>query len=209
MDQTRQAGDAQLEGLLTAVKACRICSDSPSGRPLPHDPRPVFQISPTARLLIVGQAPGTRVHASGKPFTDPSGQRLRDWLGIGGDIFYDGTRIAILPMGLCFPGLDKRGSDLPPRRECAPAWRERIMRHLPNVGLILAVGVYAQRWHMGETRGENLTDTVRDWRAALLHDPPIMPLPHPSWRNSGWLKKNSWFETELLPELRARISALL
>ncbi|CAN5442676.1 uracil-DNA glycosylase family protein [soil metagenome] len=192
-----------------AVKACRICREASVAEILPHEPNPVLQVAPAARLLIAGQAPGTRVHASGRPFTDPSGDRLRVWLGIGEDIFYDRRRVAILPMGFCFPGQDAKGGDLPPRRECAPAWRQRILQHLPNVELILAVGLYAQRWHMGVVASGNLTDTVREWRAALERDPPVIPLPHPSWRNSGWIRKNPWFATELLPELRARIAPLM
>lgn len=198
-----------LRDLEAAVTACRICRDTPAGKPLPHDPRPVFQIGPGARLLIAGQAPGTRVHASGRPFTDLSGTRLRQWLGLGEDIFYDRDRVAILPMGLCFPGQDARGGDLPPRRECAAAWRSRLMSYLPRVELILAVGLYAQRWHLGEAAPGGLAETMRSWRSSLARTPSIMPLPHPSWRNTAWLRKNPWFETDLIPELRARIARLV
>lgn len=201
--------DQHFEKLLGRVKACRICRDAPSGPPLPHEPNPVFQIGKGARLLIAGQAPGTKVHCSRRPFTDRSGDRLRLWLGIGEDIFYDPNRVAILPMGLCFPGLDKRGSDLPPRRECATAWRSQMLSGLKGLELVLAVGLYAQRWHMGGAAGANLTDTVRNWRDALKCEPPILPLPHPSWRNNGWIRANPWFEAELVPELRARTRKLV
>jgi len=196
------------EALAAEVRACRVCRDAPSGRPLPHEPRPVLVVSSSARILIAGQAPGTRVHASGIPFTDPSGDRLRDWLGVDRAQFYDPRNFAILPMGFCFPGLDAAGSDLPPRRECAPLWRARLMALMPQVDLVLAIGIYAQAWHMGASRGASLTETVRDWRAifAASNAPKVLPLPHPSWRNSGWLKRNPWFGTDLLPFLRAQIA---
>jgi uracil-DNA glycosylase len=198
-----------LEALLSAVRQCRICRDAPAAKPLPHEPRPVLQVSREAKLLIAGQAPGTRVHASGRPFTDPSGDRLRAWLGIASEIFYDERKIAIVPMGLCFPGLSEKGADLPPRRECAPAWRSRIMAELPAIELIVAVGHYAQAWHMPENVKPTLTETVRAWKNGLKLSPPVIPLPHPSWRNSGWLKENPWFERDVLPELRSRVSVLL
>jgi uracil-DNA glycosylase len=169
----------------------------------------VIQVSGRARLLIAGQAPGTRVHQSGRPFTDPSGDRLRAWLGLTPDVFYDKDKLAIVPMGLCFPGLDPNGADLPPRRECAPAWRARIMAALPEIELIVAVGHYAQRWHMPDLVKPTLTETVRAWREGLGLSPPVIPLPHPSWRNSGWLKANPWFERDVLPELRSRVATLL
>jgi uracil-DNA glycosylase len=203
--------ESDLDALFGEIRGCRICVDHPIGKPLPHVPRPVIRGDATARILIAGQAPGTRVHASGKPFTDPSGDRLRDWMGLDEAAFYDEARIAIVPMGFCFPGLDAKGGDLPPRRECAPAWRDRVMAQLPAVKLVLAVGLYAQRWHLGQSVRKGLTETVSDWRAILEErsGPAILPLPHPSWRNSGWLKRNPWFEDELLPVLRARISAAL
>lgn len=173
---------------------------------LPHEPRPVLRASATARLAICGQAPGTRVHASGTPFTDASGDRLRQWLGIGPDIFYDEARIAIVPMGFCFPGLDAKGGDLPPRKECAPLWHRRLFAALPGLKLKLLVGAHAQAWHLEGRVKENMTATVRAWRDYL---PAFFPLPHPSWRNNGWLKSNPWFERELLPELRERVRALL
>ena len=200
----------ELDELLAEVRACRICRDRPLGAPLPHEPRPVLQMSSTARLLIAGQAPGTRVHASGKPFTDPSGDRLRQWLGIGPDIFYDATRVAILPMGFCFPGLDPRGADLPPRRECAAHWRQRLMHHLAAVELVLVIGQYAQRWHLGALRRPTLTQNVRNWREAFeTLDPPVMVLPHPSWRNNAWIRKNPWFEAEVIPAVQREVKRLV
>lgn len=168
-------------------------------------------MSSRARILIAGQAPGTRVHASGVPFTDPSGDRLRDWLGVDREAFYDPGNFAILPMGFCFPGLDAAGGDLPPRRECAPLWRVRLIAAMPQVDLVLAIGIHAQSWHLGMARAASLTETVRDWRRIFdaAAAPKIIPLPHPSWRNSGWLKRNPWFGTDLLPFLRAQIALRL
>jgi len=199
----------ELETLRRRLLACRLCAEGDD--PLPHEPRPVFQLSAAARLLIAGQAPGTRVHASGRPFTDPSGERLREWLGIGEDIFYDPAKVAIVPMGLCFPGQDEKGADLPPRRECAARWRDEIMAAMPQVELLLAVGQYAQQWHLGARRKRTLTETVRNWREYLKapeHSSRVIPLPHPSWRNNAWLKKNPWFETDLLPVVRAEVARL-
>lgn len=191
-----------LEPLLKEIRACRHCVTSPKGEPLPHAPRPVLQASKTARLAIFGQAPGTRVHASGRPFTDPSGDRLRDWLGIGEEVFYDETRVAIIPMGFCFPGLDAKGGDLPPRRECATLWRARLLAALPNLETVVLVGQYAQKWHLGERALNTLAETVAAWREFA---PQFFPTPHPSWRNNVWLKKNPWFEAELLPALKKRV----
>jgi uracil-DNA glycosylase len=197
------------DALLAELRACRICRDAPRhGPPLPHEPRPVIQAAATARLCIAGQAPGVRVHASGQPFTDPSGVRLRQWLGLDEAAFYNAARIAIVPMGHCFPGHDAKGGDLPPRRECAPLWRDRVFAQLPELRLVLCLGQYALRWHLGQTTGQgSLTATVADWRAILAakRDLRILPLPHPSWRNNGWLKRNPWFEAELLPVLRAEV----
>lgn len=200
-----------LDRLVRDIRRCRRCVDAPDGSPLPHDPRPVLRVSATARIAIVGQAPGTRVHASGVPFTDPSGVRLRAWMGISDAAFYDEARIAIIPMGFCFPGLDKAGGDLPPRAECAPLWRARLFALLPQLELVLLVGMYAQRWHLGSECGATLTETVQDYRRvlALPCRPHFFPLPHPSWRNNAWLKRNPWFETALLPELRQRVAALI
>lgn len=204
----RQEPDARLSALLADIAACRICRDVPAGGPanaLPHEPRPVCVASSSARILIAGQAPGTRVHASGRPFTDPSGDRLRDWLGVDAAQFYDPDLFAIVPMGFCFPGQDAKGGDLPPRRECAPAWRSRLMEQMPQLRLILAIGQYAHAWHLGRLRQNTLTGTVRNWRSILSESGaacPVLPLPHPSWRNSGWIRKNPWFEVDLLPELK-------
>jgi len=199
------AGPA-LARLAAEACACRICRDSPWGKPMPQEPNPVLVPSSTARILIAGQAPGTKVHLSGKPFTDASGDRLRQWMGVTSEEFYDPAKLAILPMGFCFPGQDAKGSDLPPRKECAPTWRQPLIALMPQVDLVLAIGLYAQAWHIGN-KGVSLTDTVRDWRRIFGAStaPKVMPLPHPSWRNTGWLKRNPWFETDLLPFLQAQI----
>ena len=199
---------AAIAALEAEIAHCRICRDHPLGPALPHAPRPVLRASATARLLVAGQAPGTRVHASGLPFTDPSGDRLRDWMGVTEEVFYDRARIAIVPMGFCFPGHDAHGGDLPPRRECAPAWRARVMAAMPAVDLVLAVGRPAQLWHLGRDTGPSLGDTVAAWRAILARPatPRVLPLPHPSWRNSGWLKRHPWFEADVVPELRRLVA---
>lgn len=197
-----------LDHLSARMRACRICVEAPKGRPLPHEPRPVFQATSTAKLLIAGQAPGTRVHASGRPFTDPSGVRLRQWLGMDETLFYDERHVAIVPMGFCFPGQNAKGADLPPRPECAPAWRARLLPHLKAVRLIICLGRPAQLWHLGDLAGQDLSTAVMNWRQAHALTPRILPLPHPSWRNNGWLKKNPWFAEELLPVLRQEIAAL-
>jgi uracil-DNA glycosylase len=196
---------AEIDALAAEIACCRLCRDAPAGgigRRLPHEPRPVAVLSDKARILIAGQAPGLRVHESGLPFNDASGDRLRDWLGVDRPQFYNPDNFAILPMGFCFPGYDKHGSDLPPRRECAPAWRARALALMPQVELVLSIGSHAQAWHLGQKAPMN--ETVRDWRRHL--DRGILPLPHPSWRNTGWLRRNPWFEAELLPELRALVS---
>lgn len=201
-----------LEALVRQVRQCRMCRETPAAgkQPLPHEPRPVLQASSTARILIAGQAPGTRVHASGKPFTDPSGDRLRDWMGIDKDTFYNPGKLAIAPMGFCFPGLDAKGADLPPRTECEPLWREKLMQAMPQITLVLAIGMYAQKWHMGNLQKSTLTETVRNWRQYHEMTPvSVIPMPHPSWRNTGWLKKNQWFASELLPVLKADVKALV
>ena len=184
--------------------------DTPLSLPLPHEPRPVVWPSSTARVLIAGQAPGTKVHASGKPFDDASGDRLREWLGVGRDAFYDTGKFAMLPMGFCFPGQDAKGGDLPPRRECAPAWRSRFLAAMPQIELVVAIGGYAHAWHVGSLRRRSLTETVADWRRIFdaTSSPKVLPLPHPSWRNSGWLKQNRWFEVDVLPVLRAEVGRL-
>lgn len=192
---------SELDALLAEIRACRVCAAA-----MPHTPRPVIRAATAARIAIVGQAPGTRVHASGKPFTDPSGDRLRDWMGVDETVFYDTSKIAIVPMGFCFPGLDAKGGDLPPRKECAPLWQSRVHAQLPNVRLTLLVGQYAQRHHLGSQVHKTLTDTVK---AATDYMPDFLPLPHPSWRNNAWLKRNPWFEQKILPMLRCRITELL
>jgi uracil-DNA glycosylase len=196
-----------LASLTETVRACRICRDNPQGRQLPHEPRPVPVLSDTARILIAGQAPGTKVHATGIPFNDASGDRLRAWLGVSREAFYDPAKFAIVPMGFCFPGQDARGADLPPRKECAPAWRAPLLAAMPQIDLVIAVGLYAHAWHIGAARAGSLTETVMNWRSIFASGsvPRILPLPHPSWRNTGWLKRNPWFEMELLPVLRTEI----
>ena len=190
-----------LKALLAEARACTHCAEH-----LPLGPRPVMQAAPSARLMIVSQAPGTKVHETGLPFNDPSGDRLRDWLAVDRPTFYDAKRIALVPMGFCYPGRDERGGDKPPRPECAPLWQPPFRAALKKVELTLLVGLYAQAFYLGPRRSKSLTETVRAWPE---HLPAFLPLPHPSWRNTAWLKKNPWFETELLPELRRRVHALL
>ena len=191
---------AKLSALIEEVKACTICSEH-----LPLGPRPVFQMHPKAKILIAGQAPGVRVHESGIPFNDPSGDRLRAWMGVTRDIFYDAEKIAILPMGFCYPGTGKSG-DLPPRPECAEHWRKKLLEQLPNIELTLVIGGYAQDWHLGARQKENLTETVRAWKD---YWPDTLVLPHPSPRNNIWLKKNPWFEAEIIPQLKRAVSKAL
>lgn len=200
-----------LERLIEEIRRCRVCVERPQGKPLPHQPRPVLRARRTARLGVCSQAPGTRVHASGVPFTDPSGDRLRAWMGATPKEFYDEDRVAIVPMGFCFPGLDSKGGDLPPRRECAPLWRDRVLAALPNLELVLLVGSYAQRWHLPDRKRESLSVTVARWRAIAGEDrrPLFVPLPHPSWRNNAWVKRNPWFEAELLPFVQQQVRRLL
>ncbi|MBO9426361.1 uracil-DNA glycosylase family protein [Labrenzia sp. R4_1] len=204
----------EIEVLSNAVRACRICVEKPEKAPLPHEPRPVLQTSSTARICISGQAPGTRVHKSGRPFTDPSGDRLRSWMGIGEDVFYDPDLLAIVPMGFCFPGLDAKGGDLPPRPECRKVWHDRLFAAMPQIELILVIGQYAQAYHLGKARKGSLTETVAAWQTYFQESgrsdrPLVLPLPHPSWRNNSWLKKNPWFEAELLPVLQKEIARLV
>ena len=188
-----------LETLLSEVRRCRLCAAD-----LPCAPKPVLQASAAARVLIAGQAPGRRAHASGIPFDDASGERLRDWMGIDRATFYDAGRIAILPMGFCYPGSARTG-DLPPRPQCAERWRRALLENLPGIELTLALGGHAQAWHLG-AGAATLTARVRAWRQA---PPGVLPLPHPSPRNNGWIKNNPWFATELLPALRARVARIL
>lgn len=188
-----------LTTLLSEVRACTLCAGH-----LPLGPRPVLQAHAAARILIAGQAPGKKVHQTGIPFDDPSGDRLRDWLGLSRESFYDAMQVAILPMGFCFPGSGKSG-DLPPRPECAPAWRAALLEQLTNVRLTLVIGRYAQAYHLPEA-GSSVTDAVIDWRKNW---PEMLPLPHPSPRNNRWLKRNPWFEAEVLPGLRRRVAEIL
>lgn len=207
-----RAHEPGLDAVLAQLRACRACRDAPTaGPPLPHEPRPIVQADPRARLCVASQAPGARAHAKGLPFYDPSGVRLRDWLGLDEAAFYDPRKVAIVPMGHCFPGYDAHGGDLPPRRECAPLWREPLFERLPRLSLILTIGLYSQKWHLGPDAAGGLTATVARWRRILAEPrrPRILPLPHPSWRNNGWLRRNPWFEAELLPALRAEVRAAL
>jgi uracil-DNA glycosylase len=192
--------DLTLQGLLTAIRECRACESV-----LPLGPRPVLRASETARILIVGQAPGAKVHASGVPWDDASGDRLRTWMGVDKDVFYDGAKIAIVPMGYCYPGRG-RGGDNPPRRECADLWLDRLLEKMPQIELTLLIGQYAQRHFLGRSRKTSLTETVQAWHE---YGSRYFPLVHPSPRNTPWQQRNPWFETELLPELRNRIAAAL
>lgn len=196
------------DDVLLRIRGCQICRDKPLGPALPHEPRPVLQMGPNARVLIAGQAPGTRVHASGQPFTDPSGGRLRQWLGVDAETFYDPENFAIIPMGFCFPGLTSKGADLPPRRECAPAWRREVLALMPKIELVICLGAHAMRWHMGSHFDGSVDTAVRKWRDGLKLKPAVLPLPHPSWRNSGWLRRNPWFEEDVLPILRGKVARL-
>ena len=188
-----------LATLLTEVRACTRCAAH-----LPLGPRPVLQLHASARLLVAGQAPGRKVHETGLPFNDASGDRLRDWLGVSRETFYDARQVAIVPMGFCFPGTGKSG-DLPPRPECAPAWRAPLLSHLRHLRLTLVIGRYALAYHLADS-GASLTEAVAGWRK---HWPQVVPLPHPSGRNNLWLKRNPWFEQELLPQLRTRVAQVL
>lgn len=194
---TSRKQSGELERLLREIRSCRICADV-----LAHEPRPVLRLKSTVKLCVVGQAPGLRVHESGIPFNDPSGDRLRAWMGITREEFYDQSRIGIVPMGFCFPGYDDKGADKPPRPECAEAWRERLFQTAPEIPLFLAVGGFAQRYHLKGRAKRTLTETVQAWRE---YAPRVIPLPHPSWRNNAWLNKNPWFEKELLPYLKRRV----
>ncbi len=190
-----------LPSLLSDIRACRQCAAE-----LPLGPRPVIRARSSARLLIIGQAPGTRVHASGIPWDDRSGDRLRDWTGLDSATFYDEDFVAIVPMGFCYPGVDPGGGDRPPRPECAPLWHARVLGLLPAIRLTLLVGSHAQKHYLGGRRATTMTATVSDWRN---HLPAFFALPHPSWRNTAWLRRNRWFEADLLPELRHRVARLV
>ena len=189
----------EFDRLMASVRQCQLCEAA-----LPSEPRPVLQLAPTAKILIAGQAPGRRVHETGIPFDDPSGKRLREWMGVSSDVFYDSSKIAILPMAFCYPGTGRSG-DLPPRPECQQAWRQKLLDQLLELELTLVIGQYAHAWHLEETQ-KNLTETVRSWRA---YDDHVLPLPHPSPRNNIWLKKNPWFAESLLPHLKRTIRRIL
>jgi uracil-DNA glycosylase len=190
-----------LEAVLAEIRACRACAGE-----WPHEPRPVVRVSAATRLLICGQAPGRRVHESGLPFDDPSGVRLRDWMGIDRATFYDHAAIGVAAQAFCFPGTDPAGADYPPPPRCAALWRKRLLAELPNVELTLLVGRPAQLWALGKRAGGSMTETARAWRAFL---PDSLVLPHPSWRNTAWLRKNPWFEDEVAPYLRQRVALIL
>jgi uracil-DNA glycosylase len=194
------AGERATAELIKDVRACELCSEF-----LPLGPRPVLQVHSNAKILIAGQAPGSKVHKTGVPFDDPSGDRLRDWMGIDKATFYDETRIAILPMGFCYPGTGKSG-DLPPRPECAATWRAKLIARMPVIQLTLVIGQYAQTWHLHGTAKANLTDTVESWQE---YWPSLLPLPHPSPRNNIWLKRNAWFERDVLPSLKGEVRKVL
>jgi uracil-DNA glycosylase len=194
-----ESEEAALARVLDEARACRACAPH-----LPLGPRPVVRGRASARLMVLSQAPGTRVHETGLSFNDRSGDRLRAWMGIDRDAFYDESRIAIMPMGLCYPGRYARGGDLPPRPECAPLWHERVLARLPRIALTLLVGSYAIDYYLRPRAA--MTETVARWRAFL---PAYLPLPHPSWRTIAWERKNPWFEAELLPELRRRVASLI
>ncbi len=193
--------ESDLATLLAEISACRACAPE-----LPHEPRPVVRVSAATRLLICGQAPGRRVHESGLPFDDASGDRLRAWLGVDRTSFYDDPRIGVAAMAFCYPGTDPNGGDYPPPPRCAALWRRPLVERLPEVELTLLVGAHAQRWALGEAARGSMTGTVAGWRDYL---PAYLPLPHPSWRNTAWLKRNPWFEAEVVPYLRLRVDRLL
>ena len=190
----------KFDSLISDIRACDICRDH-----LPLGPRPILQVASSAKILIAGQAPGKKVHESGIPFDDQSGDRLRNWLGLTNDQFYDSKRVAILPMGFCYPGAEVSG-DAPPRPECAKEWREKVLNQLSKVGLVLVIGKYALDYHLAEQQKENLTETVKAWRE---YWPSHVPMPHPSPRNNIWLRKNPWFEQEVIPSIQERVRALI
>lgn len=190
-----------LDAVLEDIRACRACAGE-----LPHTPRPVVRVFPETRLLICGQAPGRRVHESGLPSTAPSGDRLRRWLGIDADTFYGNRRIGVAAQAFCYPGTAAKGGDYPPPKRCASLWRPRLLAELPQVELTLLVGGHAQAWALGPRMAGSLTATVRAWRDYL---PEVLPLPHPSWRNTAWLSREPWFEAEVVPWLQTRVRELL
>jgi len=190
-----------LQAVLADIRACRACVGK-----LPHEPRPVVWVFPETRLLICGQAPGRRVHESGLPFTDPSGDRLRDWMGINAATFYGDPRIGVAAQAFCYPGTAPKGGDYPPPKRCASLWRSRLLEALPRMELTLLVGAHAQVWALGDRAKPDMTGTVRAWRD---HGPDVLPMPHPSWRNTAWLRRNPWFADEIVPYLRQRVRDIL
>lgn len=192
---------SRLDTLLREIRACRACAED-----LAHEPRPVVMVGEETQILICGQAPGRRVHESGVPFTDPSGDRLRQWMGVDAETFYGRPEIGVAAMAFCFPGTDPKGGDYPPPPRCAALWRTKLLAALPKVELVLLVGGYAQTWALKDRAKDNMTETVRAWRD---YGPNILPTPHPSWRNTVWLKKNPWFDAEVTPYLRQRVHAIL
>ena len=189
-----------------SIAECTLCADTFAKTRTGHSPRPVVWFDQGARILIAGQAPGARVHEAGIPFHDRSGDRLRDWMGVESATFYDRSKIAIVPMAFCFPGYSASGSDLAPPKICAEKWRETVLDHLSNIRLTLLIGGYAQKWHLGAKNAPTVTETVKNWQT---HLPNVIPLPHPSWRNTAWLRKNPYFETDLIPELQRQIAKAL
>jgi len=189
-----------LEPLLAEIRGCTVCS-----RYLPNAPRPVLQAGHGARVIVIGQAPGSKVHESGVPWRDQSGDRLRDWIGLDNVVFYDPSRVALIPMGLCYPGA-ANGADLPPRPECAPLWHPRLLNLLPKAQLVLLVGMHAQGYYLRDHVKATMTDTVRDF---AVYGPSRFPLPHPSWRSTGWMRRNPWFEAEVIHQLRQRVRQTL
>jgi uracil-DNA glycosylase len=208
---TGSASTSDLDLYAARIRGCRFCRDLPPPLRLPQEPRPVLRVSRTARLVLAGQAPGTRVNATGIPYNDPSGDRLRTWMNVSREMFYDESRIAIVPMGFCFPGLNAAKADLPPRRECRQLWHDGLFGLMPQVTCIVAIGRYAQDYHFARAghplaKGVTLEDIVGDWKSHRRLRPRIIALPHPSWRNNAWLKRHSWFEAKVLPMLRAEIA---
>ena len=191
-----------LQSLVKEMRQCRLCEGE-----MQRAPNPIFQLSGTAKVLIAGQAPGNLADVTGVPFNDPSGDRLRDWMGVTREEFYDPSKLAMLPMGFCFPGYDAKGGDLPPMKRCAGVWRQRVLDQLPDIRIILLIGNHAQRWHLGQRMGKTLTETVANWKT--YRSDRMFTLPHPSWRNTAWLKRNPWFEADVLPELRRAIRSAL
>jgi uracil-DNA glycosylase len=203
-----------LDDFAARIRACRVCVDAPLKTVLPHEPRPVLRVSTTAKLLVASQAPGTKVHATGISFNDASGDRLRQWMDVTRETFYDTSKVAIVPMGFCFPGQDAKKADLPPRPECRATWHDELFTLMPQIETILAIGRYAQDYHFARAgrplpKKITLDDLIRNWRDFAGEAPRIIPLPHPSWRNIGWLKRNPWFESDVLPMLRQAVARAL